>query len=224
MVKKKALILLSGGIDSVTSLMMTKEEGYQCDCISFDYGQRNQIELTIAEEFAISEGCSFERVLLKLPYLEQSESVLTNLKLDLPKGEINERPSSEIGSYYVPARNTIFISNATLYALNKGGTKIVLGIIKSDSHPDRRPEYIKAFQNLLDVANIPIQLMTPLKDYAKDEVIKKGLELGIDYTKTLSCYNPTGRLSCGDCRACRGRKKGFEKAGLEDPTYYLNER
>ena len=218
---KKALILLSGGIDSVTSLMITKQEGYQCDCISFDYGQRNQIELTIAEEFAVREGCLFERIKLKLSYLEQSKSVLTNLNLDLPKGEINDLPSSEIGSYYVPARNTIFISTAVFYAINKNATKIVLGIIKSDSHPDRRPEYIRAFQHLLDVSEIPIQLMTPLKDYAKDEVIKKGLELGIDYTQTLSCYNPTDRLSCGDCRACRGRKNGFKKAGLQDPTYYL---
>ena len=221
MENKKVLVLLSGGLDSTTALAIMQDQGYKCFCIAFDYGQRNKEELEIARLFAISRNSSFQTIKFTLPFLENSDSVLVNLDAKMPAKELMVKRTMEVGVYYVPGRNTLFLSWAVHYALQFGIGSIVIGIAKGDAHPDRRPEYINAYQDLLNIAKYPIEILTPLAEMSKVEIVQRGLELGIDYSKTLSCYNPTAMKSCGACRPCYKRKVTFEELGLPDPTIYI---
>ena len=218
---KKAVILLSGGLDSATCLAIAKEQGFEPYCISFLYGQRHSIELEKSEDLARKYGCPHH--IIEIPKIEGS--ALTNPNLDVQKSGVTD----EIPATYVPARNTIFLSFALSYAEAIGAHDIFIGVNALDysGYPDCRPEYIEAFQKMADLATKAgvegktTKIHTPLIDLSKADIIKKGLELGVDYGMTNSCYDPDihGR-ACGTCDSCRLRLKGFAEAGAEDPIEY----
>ena len=217
---KKAVILLSGGLDSTTILAMAKRDGYSCHALSFAYGQRHGIELEfarrIAEEYAVVEH--------RIAHLDLrlfGGSALT-ADIDVPKAKCVEEISPEIPITYVPARNTIFLSYALAYAEVIGAYDIFIGVNAVDysGYPDCRPAFIVAYENMANLATAhagegKITIHTPLINLSKAEIIKAGRFLGVDYSKTISCYDPSpdGR-ACGKCHACLLRAKGFADAGI----------
>jgi 7-cyano-7-deazaguanine synthase len=219
----KAVILVSGGLDSATCLAIAKSQGYDCYAISFDYGQRSISELnaanTVAKSFAV-----LEHKVISLQMGEIGGSALTDTALDVPEEEAEGIPIT-----YVPARNTIFLSYALAWAEVLSASAIFIGVNALDysGYPDCRPEYIAAFQKLINLATKvgvegqTIALETPLINLSKAEIIKTGVRLGVDYASTVSCYqaDDEGR-ACGRCDSCRFREKGFTDAGVEDPTAY----
>lgn len=218
---KKAVILLSGGLDSATCLAIAIEQGFEPHCISFQYGQRHSIELEKSEELARKYRCSHK--VFEIPPIQGS--ALTDSKIEVQKtGVTNEIPAT-----YVPARNTIFLSYALSYAEAIGANDIFIGVNALDysGYPDCRPEYIDAFQKMAALATKAgiegnhVKIHTPLIDLTKAEIIAKGLELGADYSLTSSCYDPDilGR-ACGTCDSCRLRLKGFAEVGQTDPIEY----
>ena len=221
--KSKAVILLSGGLDSVTTLAIAQSQGYECHALSFDYGQRHRAELDAVERLLKQ----FDNVTHKVIHLDLDQvggSALTDMDIDVPT-----LPSSGIPITYVPARNTIFLSLALGWAEVLSADAIFIGVNAVDysGYPDCRPEYIEAFQRLANLATKQgvegktIKLETPLIHLSKAEIIQKGIELGIDYSLTVSCYaaDSAGR-ACGECDSCRLRAAGFENAGVSDPTIY----
>lgn len=220
---KKAVVLVSGGLDSATALAMAKKEGYECYALSFDYGQRHRFELEAAKKVAADAGVR-ESKTLHLSLGEIGGSALTDDSIDVP-----ETPSEGIPVTYVPARNTIFLSLALGWAEVLDAEAIFIGVNAVDysGYPDCRPEYIDAFQKMAALATKagveghPVTIKTPLIDLTKAEIIQAGTKLGVDYTQTVSCYSADeqGR-ACGKCDSCRLRKAGFEMAGIEDPTRY----
>lgn len=221
---KKAVVLLSGGLDSVTALAIAKSHGYECYAISFRYGQRHSAELNAAQQLAKAMQVSKHHIMdLDLSAFESSS--LTNHELTIPT-ELTEG----IPSTYVPARNTIFLSIAMGWAEVLNAQAIYLGVNAVDysGYPDCRPEFIEAFQNVCNLATRSavegqqITICTPLIDLTKAEIIKLGIRHGVDYARTVSCYQPSddGR-ACGQCDSCRLRAQGFKQAGIEDPTRYL---
>ena len=221
---KKAIILLSGGLDSATSLAIAKKEKYDCYALSVNYHQRHNYELTaaknIAKFFSVKD---LKEVEIDLSWLQNS--ALTNKSLNIP-----ENPSTGIPVTYVPARNTIMMSLAMAWAESIDCTNIFIGVNAVDysGYPDCREEYIKSFQNMANLATKNavegdlIKIHTPLINLSKKEIIQKGVELGVDYSLTISCYQVTSEgLACGKCDSCRLRKAGFKDAGLPDPTRYL---
>ncbi len=221
---KKAIILLSGGLDSATSLAIAKKEKYDCYALSVNYHQRHNYELVaaknIAKFFSVKD---LKEVEIDLSWLQNS--ALTNKSLNIP-----ENPSTGIPVTYVPARNTIMMSLAMAWAESIDCTNIFIGVNAVDysGYPDCREEYIKSFQNMANLATKKavegdlIKIHTPLINLSKKEIIQKGVELGVDYSLTVSCYQVTSDgLACGKCDSCRLRKAGFKDAGLPDPTRYL---
>jgi queuosine biosynthesis protein QueC len=220
---EKAVVLVSGGLDSATVLAMAQAQGYQCYTLSFDYGQRHQAELLAAERVARDLGAAAHKV-VRLDLGSIGGSALTDSSIQVPEQETDGIPVT-----YVPARNTVFLSIALGWAEVLGASAIFIGVNAVDysGYPDCRPEYIAAFQHLANLATRagvegkPLQIRTPLIDMSKSDIIREGLALGVDYSKTVSCYQATAEgLACGRCDSCRLRKKGFLDLGVADPTPY----
>ena len=219
-----AVVLVSGGLDSATCLAIARAQGYDCYALSFNYGQRSSSELHAAKKVADSIGV-IEHKIIELNIGELGGSALTDEEIEVPEAE-----SEGIPVTYVPARNTVFLSYALAWAEVIGANSIFIGVNALDysGYPDCRPEYIAAFQNLMDLATKTsiegknIQLETPLINLSKAEIIKSGQSLSIDFGETVSCYQAVEDGSaCGKCDSCRFRMKGFYDAGVEDPTRYF---
>ena len=224
---KKAVILFSGGLDSSTVLAYAKNLNFDCYPISFNYGQRHSVELIAAKKVAESLNIMTQKI-INLPEKMFGSSALTDGSIDVPS--YSEGSAAEIPVTYVPARNTIFLSIALGYAESIGSHDIFLGISHVDysGYPDCRPEYLEAFEKLANLATKEgvsgnqITIHAPLLHLSKAETITLGLQNGVDYSLTISCYNAanlTGN-ACGKCDSCTFRKKGFEEAGVADPTIY----
>jgi len=220
---KKAVILLSGGLDSATVLAMAKYRGYTCCAISFDYGQRHRSELDAAKRVADAAGVVEHRV-IKLDIGQFGGSALTDNAIAVP-----ETLGEGIPVTYVPARNTVFLSLALAWAEVLGATDIFIGVNAVDysGYPDCRPEYIRAYEAMANLATKAavegqrLTLHTPLIDLSKAEIIRAGLDLGVDYTLTVSCYQADAEgQACGVCDSCRLRTAGFNVAGVRDQTRY----
>lgn len=221
---KKAVVLLSGGLDSTTCLAFAQSKGYACYALSFTYGQRHHSELAAASRIATQMG-ALEHKVVALDVGLFSGSALTDRSIDVPEYQAGE----VIPVTYVPARNTIFLAMALGYAESIGATAIFIGASSVDySHyPDCRPEFIEAFQALATLATKtgvegkPIAIEAPLQYLSKAQTIQLGTQLGVQYGLTVSCYqaNEAGE-ACGDCDSCAFRKKGFKEAGVTDPTLY----
>lgn len=219
----KAIVLLSGGLDSATTLAIANQEGYACHALSFNYGQRHKTELTAAKKTAVSLNAAEHRIVdLDLTWI--GGSALTDSRIAVP-----EAPTRGIPVTYVPARNTIFLSYALGYAETLGAGDIFIGVNAVDysGYPDCRPEYIRAFENTAGLATKAgvegkrLRIHTPLIHLSKAEIIKKGVELGVDFSLTVSCYQADAQgRACGRCDSCRFRKEGFAQAAVPDPTYY----
>ncbi len=226
--EKKAVILLSGGIDSYTTAAIAIKEKFQICAISFDYGQRHKHELESAKKVAEILGIK-NHLTIKLDLRQIGGSALTD-NIEVPKNQPLDNIGNEIPVTYVPARNTIFLSIALGYAETVGANYIFIGANAVDysGYPDCRPEYFEAFEKMANLATkstvegSPIKISAPLQNMTKSEIIQKGKELGLDYSLTISCYDPsvTGQ-ACGSCESCLLRKKGFIEAGIEDPTDYF---
>ncbi len=219
----KAVILLSGGLDSATILAIAKDHGYQCYALSFNYGQRHCAELIaaakIAKAFAVVEHKTIDLDLTQI-----GGSALTDNKIDIP-----ESPTIGIPITYVPARNTIFLSYALAWAEVMDINNIFIGVNAVDysGYPDCRPEYIQSFERMANLATksgvegSKLTIHTPLIDLSKAEIIKQGNRLNVDYALTISCYQADeDGIACGVCDSCRFRKEGFENAKVSDPTRY----
>lgn len=225
---KKAVILVSGGIDSVTVMAMAKSQGYEIYAMSFDYSQRHNIELEKAKLNCWKMGV-IDHKIVKLDLGSFGGSSLTDMNLEVPKYDNVEELGDEIPSTYVPARNTIFLSYALGLSEIIGAHDIFIGVHAQDysNYPDCRPEFIKAFQNMANLATTSvitgrkITIHTPLINMNKSEIIKTGLGLNVDYADTISCYDPTDDgLACGICHTCLLRLKGFADNNMEDPAKY----
>ena len=221
--KKTAIVLVSGGLDSATCLAMAKAQGYECYAISFEYGQRSSCELQAAKEITKAADV-VEHKIFSLQIGELGGSALTDEHIQVP-----EEISTGIPVTYVPARNTIFLSYALAWAEVLNGEAIFIGVNALDysGYPDCRPEYVSAFQRLINLATKKcaeggaIVLETPLIDLNKAEIIKAGVRLGVNYANTVSCYQAAkSGKACGRCDSCRIRRKGFIDAGVVDPTHY----
>lgn len=221
--RKKAIVLVSGGLDSATCLAIAKAQSYECYAISFEYGQRSRSELQAAKEIVAATGI-VEHKIFSLQMGELGSSALTDVHIKVPEEE-----SEGIPVTYVPARNTVFLSYALAWTEVLKGEAIFMGLNARDysGYPDCRPEYVAAFQQLINLGTKRsveggiIKLETPLIDLNKSEIIKIGLRLGVNYGNTVSCYqaDESGR-ACGRCDSCRFRHKGFVDAGVDDPTRY----
>ncbi len=223
-----AVVLLSGGVDSATALALARDRGFRCHALSFRYGQSHAVELAAARRVAESLSAAEHRV-LELPLEELGGSALTDDSLQVPRDRDLE---SGIPVTYVPARNTIFLAFGLGFAEVIGAGAIHVGVNAVDysGYPDCRPEFIEAFRRLAGVATRqavegnPVEIVAPLLEMSKAEIIRTGDRLGVDYSLTVSCYDPDelGR-ACGHCDSCRLRRRGFEEAGLPDPTVYQEE-
>ena len=221
--KSRSVVLVSGGLDSATCLAIAKDRGFDCYALSFDYGQRASSELDAARRIAENENV-LEHKIIELNMGAIGGSALTDTDISVP-----EQESEGIPVTYVPARNTVFLSYALAWAEVLKADAIYIGVNALDysGYPDCRPEYIEAFQALINLATKAgvegsvISLETPLIDLTKAEIIRTGAGLSVDYGATVSCYqaDSEGR-ACGQCDSCRFRKLGFEKAEVEDPTRY----
>ena len=227
---KKAVILLSGGLDSVTCLAIAKSKNYSLYALTFRYGQRHQFEIGAAKECALSQQVE-NHIIMDIDLRSFGGSALTD-NIDVPKDRIETNITDDIPITYVPARNTIFLSFALAYSESIGCSDIFIGVNALDysGYPDCRPEYISAFEAMSKLATksgvtgkSSIKIHTPLIDMGKHEIIKTGSSLGVDYSITHSCYDPDKNgISCGRCDACTLRLKGFKKAGIADPIQYAN--
>ena len=224
---KRAVVLLSGGIDSTTTLAIAIAEGYEAYGLSFDYGQRHLIETQAARRIANSLGAKEHRV-AKIDLCVFGGSALTD-DIDVPKQRSETEIAHGIPITYVPARNTIFLAYALAWAEVIQASDIFLGVnaIDYSGYPDCRPEFIEAFENLANlgtkasVEGRRFQIHTPLIKFSKAEIICKAVELGIDLSLTHSCYDPPSEgLACGECDSCLLRLKGFREAGITDPIRY----
>ncbi|HEY2990642.1 MAG TPA: 7-cyano-7-deazaguanine synthase QueC [Candidatus Binatia bacterium] len=225
---KKAVVLLSGGIDSTTALAIAKSEGYEIHALSFRYGQRHEREIDSAKKVATALG-GVAHLVIEFNLRAVGGSALTDA-IDVPKSRSPGEISHGIPVTYVPARNTIFLSFGLALAEKIGAEDIFFGANQLDysGYPDCREEYIRAFETMADLATkagvegrAKIKIHTPLIRLTKAEIIKKGLALGLNYSLTWSCYDPTAKgLACGLCDSCQLRLKGFKEAGAKDPIRY----
>jgi 7-cyano-7-deazaguanine synthase len=224
MMKKKAVVLLSGGLDSATCLAIAQSQGFDCYCLSLDYHQRHIAELVAAKNIANSLGAKLHKT-AQLDLSLFGGSALTDNNIAVP-----EQASRGIPVTYVPARNTIMLSLSLAWAEVLGAQDIFIGVNALDysGYPDCRLEYVNAFQQMANLATKAAvegektTVHAPLINMTKAEIIQLGTQLGVDYSQTVSCYqaNQDGR-ACGLCDSCRLRKEGFEKAGIDDPTIYV---
>ena len=224
--KKKVIVLLSGGLDSATCLYWAKARGYEPLALLFDYGQRHRRELLSGAKVARKAGAPFQVVKFSLPW---SGSALTDSKVKIPTGRNLKQMSRGIPATYVPARNTVFLSFALSYADAAGAEAIVIGAnaIDYSGYPDCRPEFIRSFQETANLAvkagveGVRFKVHAPLVELTKADIVELGTRLGVPYHLTHSCYAPTpAGLACGGCDSCVIRRKGFEEAGVPDPTRY----
>lgn len=226
--EKKAVILFSGGLDSTTVLAIARAEGYSVHALSFRYGQRHMQELAAARKLAHLMGVE-EHLVIDINMRDIGGSALTD-DIEVPKVERPGHEEGEIPVTYVPARNTIFLSFALGWAEVLGADSIFIGVnaIDYSGYPDCRPEFISAFEKMANLATkagvkgtTRIRINTPLLHMSKADIIRKGMELGVDYGMTHSCYDPSPEgYACGRCDSCILRKQGFARAGLPDPTRY----
>ena len=224
---RKAVVLLSGGLDSSTVLAIAQSQGYSVYAISFRYGQRHQVELACAARIAQVANVT-RHVIVEIDLSQFGGSALT-AAIDVPKHESADEIGADIPVTYVPARNTVFLSLALAYAESIGASDIFLGVNALDysGYPDCRPEYIRAFETMANlgtkagVTGSPLRLHTPLLDLTKAQIIEWGLRLEVDYAQTSSCYDPlpTGQ-ACGHCDACLLRLRGFAQNSIPDPGKY----
>ena len=224
----KALVLLSGGLDSSTVLAIAQQRGFEIHALSFSYGQRHLGEIDSARRVAQRAGVS-DHVTVDLDLGQFGGSALTG-ELEVPKKQSADQITDEIPVTYVPARNTIFLSFALAHSEVLGTGEIFIGVNSLDysGYPDCRPAFIAAFQAMANLATkaavqglLPVTVHTPLIHLTKAEIIRRGLELGVDYSLTSSCYDPDANgLACGHCDACLLRLKGFSENGVEDPVAY----
>jgi 7-cyano-7-deazaguanine synthase len=222
---KKAVILVSGGLDSSTVLAMAKQQGFDCYTLSFDYGQRHRSELFAAAK--VSEAMQVEaHKVVSLDLGTIGGSALTDTNIDVPEYETTGIPVT-----YVPARNTVFLSIALGWAEVLGANDIFVGVNAVDysGYPDCRPDYINAFEQMANLATKAgvegnkLTVHAPLIDMTKGQIIQAGLKIGVDYSVTVSCYQADEQgAACGVCDSCRLRKQGFIDAGIKDPTRYKN--
>ena len=222
---KKAVILVSGGLDSSTVLAMAKQQGFDCYTLSFDYGQRHRSELFAAAK--VSEAMQVEaHKVVSLDLGTIGGSALTDTNIDVPEYETTGIPVT-----YVPARNTVFLSIALGWAEVLGANDIFVGVNAVDysGYPDCRPDYINAFEQMANLATKAgvegnkLTVHAPLIDMTKGQIVQAGLKIGVDYAVTVSCYQADEEgAACGVCDSCRLRKQGFIDAGLKDPTRYKN--
>jgi 7-cyano-7-deazaguanine synthase len=220
-----AVCLLSGGLDSSTTLALARRDGFDCYALSFDYGQRHSIELESAARVAQSLG-AVQHLVVRIDLRVFGGSALTS-DIAVPKGRAPADMTADIPVTYVPARNTVFLSFALAWAEVLAASDIFIGVNALDysGYPDCRPEYIEAYERMANLATkagvegrTHIKIHTPLIQLSKAEIVKLGVELGLDFGLTHSCYDPgpTGR-PCGQCDSCLLRRKGFEEAGMADP-------
>lgn len=223
----KAVVLLSGGLDSSTVLAIAKSKGYDLYAMSFNYGQRNKFELESAKKVACSVGVVEHRI-VDIDLRAFGGSSLTS-EMRVEKDRTFEEIGHGIPSTYVPVRNTIFLTYALAWAEVLGVLNIFIGVnaLDSSGYPDCRPEYIEAYERMANLATKigvekgGIKIHTPLLHLSKNEIIKEGLSLGVDYSLTNTCYDPSSEgLACGACDSCKLRKRGFEQLGLVDPVAY----
>lgn len=225
---KPGVVLLSGGLDSATCLALAMAAGYECHALSFRYGQRHAVELKAATEIAAAAGV--EHVIADLDLRTFGGSALTD-DIDVPKHDsVDQIDDGTIPVTYVPARNTIFLSFALAFAEVRGASDIFLGVNALDysGYPDCRPEYIAAYERMANLATkfavegpARVTIHAPLIEMQKSEIIARGARLGVNYSLTISCYDPDhGGAACGHCDSCLLRARGFAEAGLPDPTRY----
>ncbi len=225
---KPAVLLLSGGLDSTTMLALAKEQGFDVHAMTFRYGQRHSSEIDAARRVATQYGVT-DHVVVDIDLRTFGGSALT-ADIDVPKDRTSDAISHGIPITYVPARNTIFLSFCLAWAEVLGASDIFIGVNALDysGYPDCRPEYVAAFQTMANLAtrggvegSAPIRIQTPLLHLSKREIVELGLSLGVDYSMTLSCYDPSPQgVACGHCDACQLRLKGFSEAGQADPAAY----
>lgn len=221
---KRAIVLLSGGLDSATTLVLATSAGYECHCLSFDYGQRHITEIQYAMALAKQHGATHRTVRIDIGQF--GGSALTDDTIAVPE----DGAEGGIPVTYVPARNTVFLSYALGYAEVLEAHDIYIGVNAVDysGYPDCRPEFIAAFETMANLATRigvegqPVTIHTPLIDLKKSEIIQAGVKLGLDYSQTVSCYQlDTKGRACRKCDSCRIRQAGFLDAGVEDPTPYV---
>jgi 7-cyano-7-deazaguanine synthase len=229
--KHRAVVLLSGGLDSATTLAIAKSGGFEVYALTFRYGQRHQREVDAARRVAAFSGVGEHRI-LDIDIGKLGGSALTDVSIKVPKDGKGSEGGEEIPATYVPARNTIFLSYALAWAEVLGAFDIFIGVNAVDysGYPDCRREFIAAFEKMANLATAAAikgkgvyRIHTPIIQMSKGQIIRKGTELGVDYSLTHSCYDPDGRgRSCGRCDSCRLRLKGFVEAGMQDPIQYVN--
>ncbi|MBW1679698.1 MAG: 7-cyano-7-deazaguanine synthase QueC [Deltaproteobacteria bacterium] len=226
---QKAVVLSSGGLDSTTTMAIARSEGYAIHSLSFHYGQRHVLELEAAQRVARALGAA-KHMIINIDLRIIGGSALTD-DIHVPKGRSIQQMEKGIPITYVPARNTIFLSYALSWAEVLGALDIFIGVnaIDYSGYPDCRPEYIDAFERMANLGTkvgvegtTKIKIRTPLIHMTKAEIIRKGIELGVDYSMTHSCYDPSPEgKACGQCDSCLLRKKGFKEAGVPDPIEYV---
>jgi 7-cyano-7-deazaguanine synthase len=222
-VSKKAIVLLSGGLDSLTTLAIAQNEGYECFALHVIYGQRHSSETMAARNIAKNYNLTeYREINVDMSWLKSS--ALTNHDISIP-----EQRSEGIPVTYVPARNTIMMSFAAAWAESLEASHLFLGVNAVDysGYPDCRPEFIEAFKKMVNlgtkaaIEGVPFDIHTPLIGLTKEEIISKGIDLGVDYSLSISCYQADQNgYACGKCDSCYLRSQGFEKAGIQDPTPY----
>jgi len=229
--KPKAVVLLSGGLDSATALAIAGAEGFELYALTVLYGQIHDVEIAAAKRVA-AMAAAVEHQVLELDLRSLAVSALTSQSIEVPK----DRSLDEIGAEgdvpatYVPARNTILLSLALAWAESLGARDLFVGVnvLDASGYPDCRPEFVAAFESLANVATRigtegqRIRVNAPLIEWTKAQIIEKGIELGVDYSQTHSCYEPVEGLACRRCDACKLRHKGFVDAGVDDPTRYTD--
>ena len=224
-----AIVLLSGGLDSATTVAIAKKQGFIVHALTFRYGQRHEAELLAAQRVAKELGAD-EHIITQIDLRQFGGSALTTDEIDVPKNRSLDHMSEGIPVTYVPARNTIFLSFALAWAEVVKANDIFIGVNALDysGYPDCRPEYIKAYENMANLATKEgvegkqrLTIHTPLIDLTKSEIVAQGLELGVDYSMTVTCYDPDNQgQACGECDACLLRIRGFKENGMNDPAPY----
>jgi 7-cyano-7-deazaguanine synthase len=231
MAKKRAVVLLSGGVDSTTCLAVARRDGFEAHCLSVDYGQRHRGELARARRIARALGAADHRV-VKVDLSAFGGSALTDPAIAVPKGRSPRRMARDIPVTYVPARNTVLLALALAHAETLGARDVYVGVnaIDYSGYPDCRPAFLRAFERVArvgtkaGVSGSSLRVRAPLLRLTKAGIIRLGSSLGVPYRLTLSCYDPIGGRACGACDACVLRRRGFEDAGVPDPTLYAKGR
>lgn len=224
---RRAVVLLSGGLDSTTCLAVAKDEGLEAHALSVDYGQRHKHELDRARRVAKALGAADHRV-VKVDLSAFGGSALTDKAIRVPKDRTEKKMGADIPVTYVPARNTVLLALALAHAETIGAEDVFVGVnaIDYSGYPDCRPAFLKAFERVAKVATRagvegrPLRIRAPLIRLSKAGIVKLGTRLGVPYRMTLSCYDPVRGKACGRCDACQLRRKGFAEAGVPDPTLY----